>query len=150
MRRDFELQEATISDSRYLNGLNIVVEAPEAGSLSIGTPVLFRGLEVGTVTGLRLGSLSDRVMIEMRIGQRYQHLVRNNSVFWLASGYSLDFGLIGGVVKTGTFNQFIRGGIAFATPPGIPLAPKAQEGKHFLLLESEPKEWREWGTALPR
>ncbi|VDZ82896.1 paraquat-inducible protein B [Kluyvera intermedia] len=28
MRRDFELQEATISDSRYLNGLNIVVEAP--------------------------------------------------------------------------------------------------------------------------
>jgi paraquat-inducible protein B len=150
MRRDFELQEATISDSRYLNGLNIVVEAPEAGSMNIGTPILFRGLEVGTVTGLRLGSLSDRVMIEMRIGQRYQHLVRNNSVFWLASGYSLDFGLIGGVVKTGTFNQFIRGGIAFATPPGTPLAPKAQEGKHYLLLESEPKEWREWGTALPR
>ena len=150
MRRDFELQEATISDSRYLNGLNIVVEAPEAGSMNIGTPVLFRGLEVGTVTALHLGSLSDRVMIEMRIGQRYQHLVRNNSVFWLASGYSLDFGLIGGVVKTGTFNQFIRGGIAFATPPGTPLAPKAQEGKHFLLLESEPKEWREWGTALPR
>ena len=47
-------------------------------------------------------------------------------MFWLASGYSLDFGLIGGVVKTGTFNQFIRGGIAFATPPGTPLAPKAQ------------------------
>ena len=63
MRRDFELQEATISDSRYLNGLNIVVEAPEAGSMNIGTPILFRGLEVGTVTGLRLGSLSDRVMI---------------------------------------------------------------------------------------
>ncbi|NYR08177.1 hypothetical protein G4A34_29710 [Escherichia coli] len=38
-------------------------------------------------------------------------------------------------MKTGTFNQFIRGGIAFATPPGTPLAPKAQEGKHFLLQE---------------
>jgi paraquat-inducible protein B len=112
--------------------------------------VLFRGLEVGTVTGLSLGSMSDRVMVKLRISKRYQYLVRNNSVFWLASGYSLDFGLIGGVVKTGTFNQFIRGGIAFATPPGTPLAPKAQDGKHFLLLESEPKEWREWGTALPR
>jgi paraquat-inducible protein B len=89
-------------------------------------------------------------MIEMRIGQRYQHLVRNNSVFWLASGYSLDFGLIGGVVKTGTFNQFIRGGIAFATRREHRWRQKAQEGKHFLLLESEPKEWREWGTALPR
>jgi hypothetical protein len=62
--------------------------------------------------------MSDRVMVKLRISKRYQYLVRNNSVFWLASGYSLDFGLIGGVVKTGTFNQFIRGGIAFATPPG--------------------------------
>lgn len=149
-RRDFELEEATITDSRYLDGLSIIVEAPEAGSLGIGTPVLFRGLEVGTVTGMTLGTLSDRVMIAMRISKRYQHLVRNNSVFWLASGYSLDFGLTGGVVKTGTFNQFIRGGIAFATSPGTPLAPKAQEGKHFLLQESEPKEWREWGTALPK
>lgn len=89
--------------------------------------MLFRGLEVGTVTGMTLGTLSDRVMIAMRISKRYQHTVRNNSVFWLASGYSLDFGLTGGVVKTGTFNQFIRGGIAFATPPGTPLAPKAQK-----------------------
>lgn len=150
VRRDFTLQETTITDSRYLDGLSIVVEAPESGSLNIGTPVLFRGIEVGTVTGLTLGSLSDRVMIAMRISKDYQHLVRNNSVFWLASGYSLDFGLTGGVVKTGTFTQFIRGGIAFATPPGTPLAPKAQPGKHFLLLEAEPKEWREWGTALPR
>ncbi|SCC16724.1 Paraquat-inducible protein B [Kosakonia oryzendophytica] len=150
MRRDFEISEATITDSRYLDGLNIVVEAPEVGSMNIGTPVLFRGIEVGTVTGLTLGTLSDRVMVAMRISKRYQHLVRNNSVFWLASGYTLDFGLTGGVVKTGTFNQFIRGGIAFATPPDTPLAPKAQPGKHFLLLESEPKEWRQWGTALPR
>ncbi|MDY0972311.1 PqiB family protein [Siccibacter turicensis] len=149
-RRSFELQEATITDSRYLDGLSLIVEVPEAGSLAIGTPVLFRGMEVGTVTGMTLGNLSDRVMVALRISKRYQHLVRNNSVFWLASGYSLDFGLTGGVVKTGTFNQFIRGGIAFATPPSTPLAPKAQEGKHFLLQESEPKEWREWGTALPR
>lgn len=149
-RRDFELQEATITDSRYSDGLNIVLEVPDAGALSIGTPVLFRGVEVGTVTGLTLGNLSDRIMVGLRISKRFQHLVRDSSVFWLASGYSLDFGLTGGVVKTGTFNQFIRGGIAFATPPGTPLAPKAEPGKHFLLEESEPKEWRQWGTALPR
>ena len=148
--RDFEIQQATITDSRYLDGLNIVVEVPDAGSLAIGTPVLFRGLEVGAVTGLSLGTLSDRVMVALRISKRYQDLVRNNSVFWQASGYQLDFGLVGGVVKTGTFNQFIRGGIAFATPPGTPLAPKAQPDKHFLLLDSEPKDWRTWGTALPR
>lgn len=148
--RSFELQEATITDSRYLDGLNIVVDAPESGSLAVGTPVLFRGIEVGTVTGTSLGSMADRVQVTLRISKKYQHLVRNNSVFWLASGYNLEFGLIGGVVKTGTFQQFIRGGIQFATPPTVPLAPQAASGKHFLLLNEEPKEWREWGTAIPR
>ncbi|AUX72914.1 PqiB family protein [Erwinia pyrifoliae] len=148
--RSFELQESTITDARYLDGLNLVVDAPEGGSLSVGTPVLFRGVEVGTVTGTALGTMADRVQITLRISKKYQHLVRNNTVFWLASGYNLKFGLTGGVVKTGTFQQFIQGGIAFATPPTVPLAPPASSGKHFLLEDEEPGGWRQWGTALPQ
>lgn len=148
-QRTFELQESTITDARYLDGLNVIMDAPEGGSLSVGTPVLFRGIEVGTVTGTSLGAMADRVQITLRISKKYQHLVRNNSVFWLASGYNLKFGLIGGVVKTGTFQQFIQGGIAFATPPTIPLAPQATSGKHYLLEDEEPEGWRKWGTALP-
>ncbi len=63
---------------------------------------------------------------------------------------NLQFGLTGGVIKSGTFQQFIRGGIAFATPPTIPLAPKATPNKHFLLNPEEPKDWKTWGTAIPR
>ncbi|WP_163446685.1 MlaD family protein, partial [Escherichia coli] len=96
---------------------SVVLDAAETGSLQIGTPVLFRGVEVGTITGFYLGAMSDRVHVALRISKKYQHLVRNNSVFWLASGYNLQFGLTGGVIKSGTFQQFIRGGIAFATPP---------------------------------
>lgn len=148
--RIFELQEASITDSRYLDGLSVILDAAETGSLQIGTPILFRGIEVGTVTGFYLGAMSDRVHVSLRISKKFQHLVRNNSVFWLASGYNLQFGLTGGVIKSGTFQQFIRGGIAFATPPSIPLAPKATPNKHFLLNAEEPKEWRTWGTAIPR
>ncbi|MEB7885221.1 PqiB family protein [Serratia fonticola] len=148
--RSFELQEASITDSRYLDGLSVILDAAETGSLQIGTPILFRGIEVGTVTGFYLGAMSDRVHVSLRVSKKYQHLVRNNSVFWLASGYNLQFGLTGGVIKSGTFQQFIRGGIAFATPPSIPLAPKATPNKHFLLNAEEPKDWREWGTAIPR
>lgn len=147
--REFELQQTTITDSRYLNGLNIVVDTPEAGSLQVGTPVLYRGIEVGTVTDLTLGALTDRVYVALRISRQYQHLVRTNSVFWLASGYDIKFGLTGGSVKSGTFQQFVRGGIAFATPPPPPLAPKATEGRHFLLYSEEQKEWKSWGTAVP-
>ncbi|AJI94987.1 mce related family protein [Yersinia ruckeri] len=148
--RNFELQTASITDSRYLDGLSIVLDTVEAGSLQVGTPLLFRGLEVGTVTGFNLGAMSDRVQVSLRISKKYQQLVRQNSVFWLASGYNLQFGLTGGVVKSGTFQQFIRGGIAFATPPTTPLAPKAVVNQHFLLHAEEPKDWRNWGTAIPR
>ncbi|TKI08213.1 PqiB family protein [Martelella alba] len=146
----FVLQQATITDSRYLNGLDIVVDTPQAGALQVGTPVLFRGIEVGTVTGMTLGPLADRVYVSLRISKQFQHLVRDNSVFWLASGYDLKFGLTGGVVKSGTFQQFIRGGIAFATPPSTPLAPQARPGKHFLLNSEAPKDERSWGTAVPQ
>lgn len=54
-----------------MDGLSIIVEASEVGSLGIGTFVLFRGLEVGTVIGMTLGILLDRVMIAMRISKRY-------------------------------------------------------------------------------
>ncbi|MEG3135605.1 MlaD family protein [Rouxiella sp. T17] len=148
--RTFDLQTATITDSRYTDGLAIVVDATEVGSLQIGTPVLFRGIEVGTVTGFNLGEMADRVNVSLRISKKYQYLVRDNTTFWLASGYNLQFGLTGGSFKSGTFQQFIRGGIAFATPPTIPVAPKASTGRHFLLMQEEPKDWQEWGTAIPK
>ncbi|WAT02813.1 PqiB family protein [Rouxiella chamberiensis] len=148
--RTFDLQTATITDSRYTDGLAIVVDATEVGSLQIGTPVLFRGIEVGTVTGFNLGEMADRVNVALRISKKYQYLVRDNTTFWLASGYNLQFGLTGGSFKSGTFQQFIRGGIAFATPPTIPVAPKASTGRHFLLMQEEPKDWQQWGTAIPK
>lgn len=148
--RIFDLQTATITDSRYTDGLAIMVDASEVGSLQIGTPVLFRGIEVGTVTAFRLGEMADRVNVSLRISKKYQYLVRDNTVFWLASGYNLQFGLTGGSFKSGTFQQFIRGGIAFATPPTIPVAPKATSGRHFLLMSEEPKNWQDWGTAIPK
>lgn len=63
-RRDFELQEATITDSRYLDGLSIVVEAPEAGSLNIGTPSVPRyrsGNRHRNVPGVALRSRDDHL-----------------------------------------------------------------------------------------
>ncbi|HBO22923.1 MAG TPA: MCE family protein [Providencia sp.] len=149
-RYQFELQTANITDSRYLDGLTIYLDASEAGSVQVGTPILFRGLEIGTVTSLYLGELSDRVYVVTRIGKEYQYLIRDNTQFWLSSGYNLTFGLTGGVVRSGTFKQFVRGGISLATPPTIPLAPKAKGEQHFILKLEPPADWLDWGTAIPK
>lgn len=149
-RYQFELQTANITDSRYLDGLTIVLDASEVGSIQVGTPLLFRGIEIGTVTSLYLGELSDRVYVSTRIGKEYQYLIRDNTEFWLSSGYNLSFGLTGGVIKSGTFQQFVRGGISLATPPTIPLAAKANPDQHFILKLEPPKDWLDWGTAIPK
>lgn len=137
-----------ISDLCYIDGLNIVVEVLEVGLFGIGMLVLFCGLEVGMVIGLLLGLMFDWVMVKLCISKCYQYLVCNNLVFWLVLGYSFDFGLIGGVVKIGIFNQFICGGIVFVMLLGMLLVLKVQDGKYFLLQESELKEWWEWGIVL--
>lgn len=98
-QRSFELQESTLTDARCPDGLNVLMDAPEGGSLSVGTPVLFCGAEVGTVAGTSPGTMADRVQITLRISKKYQHLVRNNSVFWLASGYNLKWQLWGQQIR---------------------------------------------------
>lgn len=149
-RYQFELQTANITDSRYLDGLTIVLDASEVGSIQVGTPLLFRGMEIGVITALYLGELSDRVYVSTRIGKEYQYLIRDNTEFWLSSGYNLSFGLTGGVIKSGTFKQFVRGGISLATPPTVPLAPKAKTDQHFILKLEPPKDWLDWGTSIPK
>lgn len=107
-------------------------------------------MEIGTVTGLYLGELSDRVYVATRIGKEFQYLIRDNTQFWISSGYNLSFGLTGGMIKSGTFKQFVRGGISLATPPTVPLAPKAKPDQHFILKLEPPKDWLEWGTSIPK
>ncbi|EGY28988.1 Paraquat-inducible protein B [Candidatus Regiella insecticola 5.15] len=132
-----------------LAGLPIVLITAEAGALQVGTPLLFRGLEVGRVSELKLGLRADKVEVHLHVDRPYQQLIRQNSVFWLASGYNLEVGLFSGVVKSGTLGQFIRGGIAFATPPPGNLAPAAKSYQQFLLSNEAPKEWKKWITPIP-
>ncbi|MGL6149051.1 MAG: MlaD family protein [Plesiomonas sp.] len=147
--RQFELHPPSIVASRYLDGLPIVLDASDVGSLSVGTPLLYRGVEVGIVTDFSLSQLADRVHIQARVNRDYQKLVRKNTVFWLNSGYNIDFGLFSGVATSGTLNQLLRGGISFATPPTTPLAPVAQRKTHYVLNDKMPADANNWTTAIP-
>ena len=131
-------------------GLHITLKADRLGSLNRDSPVFYRQIQVGRVKSYALAEDKTTVEVHLFIEPAYASLVRKHTRFWNASGISVDASLSGLKVRSESLASLVSGGIAFATPPGTPLAPKAQEGKHFLLLESEPKEWREWGTALPR
>ncbi|WP_158161375.1 MlaD family protein [Grimontia hollisae] len=144
-RQSFELHKS----AEYAGGLSLVLESESRGSVTVGTPILFRDFEVGSVTGVRLGRFADRVLIEVKISDDYKHLVRNNTVFWNQSGVDVSIGITGANIRSGTLDSILKGGIAFATPPGDALAKPARSDQHFLLHKAPQEEWTSWRTAIP-
>ena len=131
-------------------GLKVILRGKRLGSLSRGSPVYFRGVEVGVVQAADLGSNSAIVDVQALIRQRYASLVRSGSVFWNVSGVSVNGGIFKGVqLHMESMKSAAAGGIAFATPSAQ--APRAKEGEVFELLEAAPKGATDWATriALP-
>ncbi|MCW8330921.1 MlaD family protein [Photobacterium sp. SDRW27] len=132
------------------SGLTVILESEDRNSISQGTPLLYRDIQVGQVVNVALGELADRVIVEAQVEQEYSHLVRTDTVFWNVSGIDVTIGLTGASVQSGTVDSLIRGGIAFATPEEQPLSPKAKPETHYLLHQQAKPQWRTWRTAIPR
>ncbi|MHC6527224.1 PqiB family protein [Vibrio proteolyticus] len=132
------------------NSIEFTLQAEKRGSVAVGTPVLFRDMEVGEVTDVRLGEFADRVVSTIRIQPQYAYLIRTNTVFWNTSGVDVSIGLAGASIKAGTLDSLVRGGISFATPEQPNLSPAAKKGQSFYLYPAAEDNWLKWRTAIPK
>ncbi len=116
------------------SGLNIVLEADTLGSLQPGSPLYYRQIRIGRVTGARLAPTAQQVWIYLNVEPPYDRLVYANSKFWNSSGIRVDAGLFSGVkVRTESVEALVAGGISMATPEGEEKGAKAVAGQHFTL-----------------
>lgn len=136
--------------SKATKGKVFFLQSPSRSSLAEGTPILFRDIEVGQVTNVTLGDLSDRIITTIEVAPEYAYLVRENTLFWNVSGVDVSIGLTGAKIKAGTVDSIVRGGIEFATPDTNPLKPIADANQAFLLHEARQPEWKEWRTIIPK
>ncbi|NJD62142.1 MAG: MCE family protein [Deltaproteobacteria bacterium] len=141
------LENAPVAQER--KGLNIVLRAARMGSLKLGSPVTYRGIEVGAVQDSRLGPDATTVDIHVYIKRRYEKLVRNGSKFWDVSGIDVKAGLFRGLeINVESLRTVMAGGIAFATPDDPKDGP-AKDGARFPLYDKPKKEWLEWAPKIP-
>ncbi|HAS63945.1 MAG TPA: paraquat-inducible protein B [Vibrio sp.] len=131
-------------------GVQFTLQSEVRGSVTKGTPILYREIEVGSVTSVKLGEFADRVITEISINPDYAYLVRQNSVFWNSSGVDVSIGITGADIKSGTVDSLLRGGITFATPEGEQLQSIAKHGQAFLLHSAPEQNWKKWRTAIPK
>ena len=145
-RTEFEGLDVAPVAEVPVGALEIVLHAPQRWGVDRGVPVTFRGLRVGQV--LSVGLSSDATNLEARafIESRYRSLVRQNSVFWSASGVDVSVGFSGFQFTADTLASIAQGGVAFATPaePG----PAANTGQRFLYAKSPQEEWLTWQPRI--
>ncbi len=130
-------------------GLNITLTADQLGSIKVGDKVYYRELVVGEVNSYELADTSDHVRIYLNIQRRYTPVVRENSVFWNASGIGVDFGLFSGLeIQTESLESILAGGIAFATPDNEDMGGQAGENAVFPLHPKVDEHWLKWKPRI--
>ncbi|MCJ8168761.1 PqiB family protein [Atopomonas sediminilitoris] len=115
-------------------GLHVIVTTDKVGSLSAGSPILYRQLQVGTVNSVQLGPKQQKVVVGLHIEPEYVGLINKSTRFWNASGVTLKGGLSGIEVKAESLQSLLAGGIAFETPDK---GSAVGNGARFNLYESQ-------------
>jgi paraquat-inducible protein B len=130
-------------------GLSVTLASRQIGSVRPGSPVFYRGIEVGSVTATELAPDATAAHIKAFIPQRFARLVRVGSRFWLVGGVDVNLGLFRGLeVNVESLRALVAGGIAFATPDD-PGSPAVKDGTLFLLHEKPQIEWLDWLPKIP-
>jgi paraquat-inducible protein B len=130
-----------------LAGLRIVLRAERPKGVRVGTPVHYRGVEVGTVQRIELAPNSTSADIHALIHSRYAGLVRAGSAFWNTSGVTASGGILKGIeLEIESLRTLYTGAIEFATPSEK--AARVKPGTVFFLHDKPKDEWLNWSPRI--
>jgi paraquat-inducible protein B len=133
-KREFVGLEVPPVISTGLPGREFVLHAPNIGSLDVGSPVYFRRLQAGQVSGHSLEKGGKGVTIKVFINSPYDKFVNTNTRFWQASGIDVTLDASGIKVSTESIVSILIGGLAFETPAESAELPPAPADAQFKLF----------------
>jgi len=147
-RREFRGLEIPPVDTEGLPGHEYVLHAHDAGSLQVGSPVLFRRVKAGEVIAYRIDPDGSGVTLRIFIDSPYERFVTTAVRFWHASGIDLTLDAAGLRVQTQSAVTVLEGGLAFETPPDSTLASPAPGGTQFELFNDRASAMRHPYTEI--
>lgn len=139
------LEDTPVSSTEH--ALHVVLRLARRGTISTGSPILYRDVPVGQVDSVRLASDARGVEVDATIDEQYAHLVRSRTRFFRASGIGIDFGWFQGLsVRAESLEALLNGAVGFATPekPG----ELVSDGAVFDVADAPDSDWLKWAPAL--
>ncbi len=114
-------------------GLQFSLYSEQAGSVTTGDVILYKGFEVGRVESTDFDVEGQRVHYRAFIDAPYDDLVTSNTRFWNTSGISFSATADGIELETGSLQSMLFGGVAFGLPDGVGAGSPAENGDRFEL-----------------
>ncbi|PLZ03301.1 mammalian cell entry protein [Burkholderia sp. WAC0059] len=124
-------------------GHHYTLHGDSLGSVDIGSPIFYRRVQVGQVTGFSLDQDGTGVTLQVFINAPYDQYVGTNTRWWHASGVNLQLDSSGFKLNTQSLATVIVGGLAFQTPPGQAKGPQAPDGQTFELAGDQSDAMRD-------
>jgi len=117
-------------------GKLFVLHADTLESLSVGSPVTRRQIQVGQVAGYELAEDDKGVKIHIFIDSPHDRQVRPETRFWVSSGLEFKLTADGLDVNTQSVASLVVGAIAFETPDSLHPSDPAPANTRFELFGS--------------
>ena len=118
-------------------GTTFFLQSAQLGSVSLGSPVFYRGLSVGEVLGWDIGKMAESVTIHAFVRAPYDSYVHDQTRFWNASGLSVKLGGGGVDVQVESLRALLLGGIAFETAASGESSPVSASEHVFPLFANQ-------------
>ncbi len=118
-------------------GSQFILHADDVGSLSAGSLLFYRHMQVGEIVSSDLDKEGDTVILQVFVRSPYDKFVRKNTRFWHSSGIDFKLDANGLRVNTESMISILMGGIAFDTPLDAEDTPQAEKNHHFTLFSTK-------------
>lgn len=133
-REEFEGLEVQPSVTGDMPGRQFVLHGKDLGSHDVGTPVMFRRIQVGKVAVNELNQDGSGITLKVFVESPYDKFVNSNTRFWDVSGIDITADASGVKVNTEGLMAILLGGVAFEAPAGTRTLPEADPDTVFPLF----------------
>jgi paraquat-inducible protein B len=117
-------------------GRSFTLHTPDLSSLTRGSPVTYRGVDVGVVTNFALAPDGHDVRVTAFIDAPNDGLVHPGTRFWNAGGVAMTLGAQGLQLRANSWQQLLAGGVAFDTAPAARAGAPSPAGAVFRLYDN--------------
>lgn len=149
-RRDFVGLESPPVLATGTPGREFVLRSKNIGSLDIGSPILFRRLQVGQIVSYALDADGAGMTIHVFINAPYDKYVTDDTRFWHASGVDVKLDTAGVKIETESMVSMLAGGLAFENPPDSTTSTETEALHQYELFATRTEAMKPHDTVVDK